>query len=74
MEENTNTQQSQQAPQQQTPEQNQATEQPQSVQKKVLMPGQEHEDELDFMGAILYGIVGKGFRWVKNLFSPRKVQ
>jgi hypothetical protein len=66
VEENTNTQQ--------TPEQNQAPQQPEPEQKKVLMPGQEHEDELDFMGALLFGLVGKGFGWVKKRFSPRKVQ
>jgi len=70
VEETTNTQQ--QISQQQTPEQNQAPQQPEPERKKGLMPGQEREDELDFIGAALFGLVGKGFRWIKNLFSPHK--
>lgn len=84
MEENTNTQQTQPesqqqapeqqpVPQQQAPEQNQA-QQPEPEQKKGLMPGQEQEDELDYMGAALFALIGKGFAWVKNLISPHKVQ
>ena len=62
MEENINTAETQQTPGQQ----------PNTEKKVVLMPGQEHEDELDFMGAALFGLIGKGFNWIKNLFQPQK--
>lgn len=84
MEENTNNYQTQPVPEQQTPdknqvpqepveEQNQVPQQQESEQKsKGLLPGQEHEDELDYMGAAMFRIFGKGFSWIKNLISPRK--
>lgn len=86
MEENTNNYQSQPAPEQQTSEQNQVpqeqiSEQEQSPQQqeseqksKGLLPGQDHEDELDYMGAAMFGLFGKGFAWFKNLISPKKPQ
>jgi hypothetical protein len=61
VEENTNTVNTEQ-----TPELQQTTE-----KKVVLQPGQDKEDELDFMGA---GLIGKRFQWVKNLFQPKKVE
>lgn len=61
MEENTNTTETQPTPEQQP-----------TQQKPVLMPGQEHEDELDYMGGALFGILGKGFNWIKNLFQQHK--
>jgi len=45
----------------------QASSQLEQEAKKVLMPGQEHEDELDFFGAVFVGLVGKAVAWVKTL-------
>ena len=64
MEEKTNTTKSQQTPEQQ----------PNPDQKLVLMPGQDHEDELDFLGGALFGLVSKGYNRIKNLFRQQKAK
>jgi hypothetical protein len=45
----------------------------QPIQEKPtgLLPGQEHEDELDYLGAALFGLVKKGFGWVKHFFPAK---
>lgn len=49
---------------------------PQSQQEKrpPLMPGQESEDELDYVGGVLVNLTKKGFFWIKNLFAGKKVE
>lgn len=64
MEENTNIQENQQ----------EVDEQPVEEKPKGLMPGQEHEDELDYMGGALFALVGNAFNWIKQFFVPKKVE
>ena len=39
-----------------------------------LMPGQDHEDDLDFFGAVLFAFFKNFFSWIKRLFSVKKVE
>lgn len=57
----------------QQPEQ-QLNEQPQQEKKPPLMPGQEHEDELDYVGGALVTLIKNGFEKVKNLLAAKKVE
>lgn len=36
-----------------------------------LMPGQEHEDELDYAGAALIGLAKRGLEWIKQFFPVK---
>jgi len=38
---------------------------------KGLMPGQEHEDELDLVGAALVEALNKVIEWIKHLFAVK---
>jgi len=38
---------------------------------KVLMPGQDHEDELDYIGGALFNGAKKGWEWIKQLFAHK---
>ena len=48
------------------------TQQPDQDKPKGLMPGQEHEDELDYMGGALFNLGKKGWEWIKQMFSPKQ--
>lgn len=61
MEENTNIQE--------VPQQN--VQQLTEDKPKGLMPGQEHEDELDYIGAALFKLAKNGFGWMKHLFTKK---
>ena len=39
---------------------------------KGLLPGQDHEDELDYMGAAIFGVFKKGFQWIVGFFAKHK--
>jgi hypothetical protein len=67
MEDNTPTEE---APQQETEQSDQQTD----PNKPKLMPGQEHEDELDYLGAGLVALVTRGFESLRNFFAPKKVE
>ena len=61
MEENTNNQELLQ----------QAADQLAEEKPKGLLPGQEHEDELDYMGAAIFGIIKKGFLFIQHFFVKK---
>ena len=57
-----------------TNQQNQVNEQPVNPpiteeKPEGLMPGQEHEDELNVIGDALFGVFGKMIDAVKHLFT-----
>lgn len=62
MEENTQSQQAQQS----------TAQQPTQDKPKGLMPGQEREDELDYMGRAFFGFIQKGFEWIKQRLAANK--
>lgn len=52
-----------------------ATQQPTVEQptpeRPKLMPGQEHEDELDLLGGVFMNSIQRGFEWIKHFFAPK---
>jgi hypothetical protein len=51
----------------------QTVQQPNQDNPKGLLPGQEHEDELDYMGGALFGLAKSGFKWIKQFFAAKQL-
>jgi hypothetical protein len=61
VEENINTQEAAQQPAEQIYEE----------KPKGLLPGQDHEDELDYLGGALFGIIKNIFKWIGHFFVKK---